>query len=140
MIIGKLEMGLNSVNAWAIKILLVLVVMVVICLWSFDLFLCENKLIGEKISHNEEYVASIFKRSCGASTADIMIIGIRLSNEKFEPDNYNNWVFTIQGNTDINVSWIEDNKLNIKYNVTSNQLTKKRKWRDTNITYLEIYH
>jgi Family of unknown function (DUF5412) len=118
-----------------LAILLVLAILSVIFLVSFDMSLCGNQLIEDVKSPNGKYAASVFERNCGATTPYIEIVSLNSSVAKFDPENYNNWVFTIHGGSKVKAAWISDDKLKVSYTFTGDALAQQEKWNGINITF-----
>lgn len=89
----------------------------------------------EKVSPNGEVTASFFERNCGATTPYIQVVSLRLSDEKFEPENYDDWVFTIHGRSKIRINWEETNRLSISYSGTGDTPTLITKWKGITVYY-----
>lgn len=102
---------------------------------SCDASLCSNELINEVISPDRKYVASVFERDCGATVPYIRVVTLRLSNAKFFAEEYDNWVFTIHGQSDVRVSWAATDKLKIAYSGTGDRPTQREKWKNVVISY-----
>jgi Family of unknown function (DUF5412) len=117
-----------------LAILSVLAILLVIFLMSFDMSLCGNQLIEDVKSPNGKYTASVFERNCGATTPYIEIVSLNSSAAKFDPENYDNWVFTVQGRSKVKAIWISDDKLKVSYTYTGEALTQQEKWNGINIT------
>jgi hypothetical protein len=101
---------------------------------SFDMSLCDNQLIEDVKSPNGKYTASVFERDCGATTPYIEIVSLHSSAAKFDPENYDNWVFTVQGRSKVKATWISDDKLKVSYTYTGEALTQQEKWNGIDIT------
>lgn len=92
-------------------------------------------MLSEHESPNGKYVASVFERNCGATTPYVQVVAMRTSENTFDPEMYDDWVFTIHGRTELKVSWVEDGKLSIDYSGTGDQPTQREKWRDVVVSY-----
>ncbi|MGZ3912012.1 MAG: hypothetical protein ACXVBR_18140 [Flavisolibacter sp.] len=97
--------------------------------------LCGVELLGESKSPDEEYVATIFERNCGATTPFVRVVSLRHVGSEFAPDDDDDWVFTIHGQSYIHVSWIENKKLEISYSETGDNPTQRTKWEKITIKY-----
>lgn len=107
-----------------------LVLLLATFLMSCDMSLCSNELIEDVTSPTGKYIASVFERNCGATTPYVRVLSLRSSGEKFDPDDDDDWVFTVHGQSDVQVSWMADNKLKVSYAGIWDQLTRREKWKD----------
>ena len=124
-------------NAWGTKTyrntLVCLVIALFLTYCGNDL--CNNSLYNEKVSPDGKITASFFERNCGATTPYVQVVSLRLSNEKFEPEKFDDWVFTIHGRSKIKMKWEEMDKLSISYSGTGDSPTLKNKWNGITISY-----
>ena len=105
-------------------------------LGSCDASLCSNELINEVASPNGKYIASVFERNCGATTPYVRVVSLHSSDAKLAPEDSDDWVFTIHGQSDVKVSWIADDKLKVSYSGTGEQPTRReKKWKGIVIAY-----
>ena len=91
-------------NAWGIKAFqnyLICLAIAAMLTVSCNTELCNNSLHDEKISPDGKFTASFFERNCGATTPYVQVISLRLSNNKLDPENFDDWVFTIHGRSKI---------------------------------------
>jgi len=133
---NKLETVLITVNAWdtnKMRNLLFLFVSLIITSCGIDI--CDNDLLFEVSSPDKQYIASVFERNCGATTPYMRIVSSRLSNEEFNPNKHDNWVFNINGQSNIEVNWTSSRELHILFSGTGSQVSQKEKWRDVIIKY-----
>jgi hypothetical protein len=125
------------VNAWGINfalrylLLFCAATVVVACGGS----LCGNDVIKESVSPDGKYVASVIERNCGATTPYVQVISLRLSNTKLDPEKHDDWVFTIHGQSKIELNWESTRKLNISYSGTGDNPTQRVSWQDVAISY-----
>jgi Family of unknown function (DUF5412) len=112
----------------------ILAMLLVVFLVSCGMNLCDNQLIEDVKSPNGKYTASVFERDCGATTPYIEIVSLHSSAAKFDPENYDDWVFTVQGRSKVKATWISDDKLQVSYTYTGEKLTQQEKWNGINIT------
>jgi hypothetical protein len=96
---------------------------------------CGNDLVSESISTDGKYVASVFERNCGATTPYVQVVSLRLSNTKLNPENHDDWVFTIHGKSKVELFWENANRLNISYTGTGDKPTERDSWKNVTITY-----
>lgn len=97
--------------------------------------ICENKVIEEYISIEGENVATLFERSCGAPSPIVKVVGLRKISEEFNPERHENWVFTIHGYSEIDVSWKGKDSLHISYSHTGDKPTTREIWNQIRVTY-----
>lgn len=102
---------------------------------SCDMSLCSNELIEDITSPTGKYVASIFERNCDATTPYVRVVSLRSLDEEFDPNDDDEWVFTIHGQSDVKVSWMADNKLRVSYTGTGDLPTRREKWKDVVVSY-----
>lgn len=116
MIKNRLKRDQAIVNVWAIRIKVLHVLLVLFLSDCSDL--CCVDLLSESNSPDGKYVATVFERNCGATTPFVRVVGLRHAGSGFAPDEDDDWVFTIHGQSDIYVSWIENAELKISYSET----------------------
>ena len=122
-------------NAWDIKLCAtLLVILIALFVTSCD-SLCGNEIKDEVISPTGKYIAIIFERNCGATTPYISIVSLRFSDMKFDPEDKNNWIFEIKGQSAIEVDWVAINKLKISFTGTGASPNKNEKWKNVVISY-----
>ena len=124
-------------TAWdtslVIRNTLIILFFVTPLLYSCSRNVCDNKLREEVPSPNGEYVVSIIERNCGATTPFMSLVSIRRSDSSFDAEDYENWVFTIEGKSNIAVSWEENKKLKITYTGTGSTPNQKKTWNGIEI-------
>lgn len=97
--------------------------------------LCKNQLIYEVESPEQDYIASIFQRNCGATTPVINVVNVQRKKEILDFENYNNWAFTAHGESSVTVSWKANNDLLISYNTLDTNPTQKMQINGITISY-----
>jgi hypothetical protein len=98
------------------------------------IFKCADKIKSESISTDRNYIATVFSRDCGGATSlGSTIVNLRQKSESFNPDN--NEVFVIESDNEINLEWLQKNKLVIKYYLGNEVFRKETKWKNTSISY-----
>lgn len=100
---------------------------------------CSNTVVAEIVSPNRVYVASVFKRNCGATTPCISIVGLRYFNEEFDPERHDNWVFVAHDDIEVKVLWRTENEISIFYPGINDELTKRGAWNEVNVYYGEYF-
>lgn len=96
---------------------------------------CENEVLREIVSPDTKYVATVFKRDCGATTSYAQIIMIREKLSEFRGDNKEEDIFTMNGLLDINVYWKDSRHLVIEPPDANAVFVKRESWRDIAISY-----
>lgn len=122
-------------NAWAINMLRIYFLFLLFLLAACNRSICSNEIIDEKVSPNGKYIASFFERNCGATTPYVQVISLRPSNKKYNSENYNDWVFTIHGKSDVKMYWEDNYKLQISFSQTSDNPTQRTQWQEITISY-----
>jgi len=91
--------------------------------------------MSESISPDGKYIAAIFERNCGATTPHVIVVSLRLSSTKLDPENHDDWVFTIHGKSKIELHWESVSTLKISYSGTGDQPTRRSSWHEVAISY-----
>lgn len=120
-------------TAWAIRVKVLYVFLALFLSGCSDL--CSVDLLSESKSPDGNYIASVFERNCGATTPFVRVVSLRHTGSGFAPEEDDDWVFTIHGQSDINVSWIENTELKISYSATGDSPTRRNKWEKITIRY-----
>lgn len=100
-----------------------------------DSKLCSNLLLEEKISPDGKFIASIFERNCGATTPSVYVVSFRLSSAKIDLDNFDDWVFTIHGQSKLKARWEKNDELTIFYSNTGDNPTQRKEWKGIKVSY-----
>ena len=112
-------------------------------LWLFPVLLlaacddvCDVQPLGESVSPNGAYVATVTERDCGATTPFVRVVSLRRKGSPFDPDDDANWVFTVHGRARIELSWAGNSVLGISLGGAGDVATKRYSWKDIDIVYL----
>ncbi|SFD87056.1 hypothetical protein SAMN05428977_1001127 [Nitrosomonas sp. Nm166] len=97
--------------------------------------LCSVEPISKNKSPTGKYIANVFERDCGATTPYVRVVSLQETDSEFNPEEVKNWVFTIQGQSDIHVSWITKNELQISFSFTGDTPTQRSAWKNVTIRY-----
>ena len=97
--------------------------------------LCGNELIQEATSPDGDYVASVFERNCGATTQFIRGVSIRSSEDRFDPDDFDRWVFSTRGQPKLEVSWQGEKHLKVTLTGFGDVSRQKTEWDGVSISY-----
>jgi len=100
---------------------------------SCDLASCSNIVSTEKISPDGEYIATVFERNCGATTSYLQIVSLRRSKSNFDPDEYKDWIFSIEGKSNIKVRWLSSDKVSISFTGTGASPELTSDWRGISV-------
>lgn len=121
------------VNVWAIRMKVLYVFSALFLSGCSDL--CGVDFLSESKSPDGKYIATVFERNCGATTPFVRVVSLRHAGSGFSPEDDDDWIFTIHGQSDINVLWIESTKLKISYSPTGDSPTQRTKWEKITIKY-----
>jgi hypothetical protein len=94
---------------------------------------CGNEVLEEAASPSGAYRATTFERNCGATTPFVRIVSIRLSTKDFDPEETEDWVFTIDGQPTIQVAWKSDKELTITHSGSGSAPMRSASWKDVKI-------
>jgi hypothetical protein len=89
----------------------------------------------EVASPDGKHVAAVFERNCGATTPYVRVVSLRSSDAAFDPEDDDDWVFTIHGQSDVKVAWAADDRITVSYSGTGDQPTRREKWHEIAISY-----
>lgn len=97
---------------------------------------CENTVLAEVNSPDGKKVASLFEHGCGATTPFVQVVTIREYGTRFEGNDTEDFIFTMQGQQKIEVQWEGDNRLVIKRPPNAGDIFKELKsWNGVEISY-----
>ncbi|WP_354411626.1 hypothetical protein [Marinobacterium sp. MBR-111] len=134
---GLIKRVLSTVNAWGIKRpWIVIIIGFVFLLSGCGPDLCSSELLFENASPDKSYILTSFERNCGATTPYVRVLSLRVEKEGFDPDKYDDWIFTLHGPKNIKIEWNSNNSLIVYYPPTEDIPTKVEKWRNVNISYV----
>jgi hypothetical protein len=81
-------------------------------------------------------IASSFERNCGATTRYVHVVALNILGEKLDPENFDNWVFSIHGDSVIKLKWEDYDKLLITYSgIGDSPTSSETEWRGITISY-----
>ena len=124
---------LKSANTALVLVLAVLVVLIIyLCYLARD-FPCENITEKEVLSLDGRYIATLFERNCGATTDFVTIVSIRDKDKAFRPET-DSRVLVIEGSSLVDMHWVSQNTLTLKYNAHEPFL-KNERWGDISIEH-----
>ena len=123
-------------NVWDIKSMrFPLSILISTLLIACNCGICSNDVLREVTSPDGKYIVSIFERNCGATTPFVRVVSIRSAGNRFNPDAYDDWVFTIHSQSDINANWVDNSNLKIYYSGKGDKPTKREHWKEITISY-----
>lgn len=76
---------------------------------------CGSEVLQETSSTNGQFTATAFERGCGATSPFTRIVSVRASAARFDGEDREKWVFTIEGQPDIRLMWTGPAHLTVKY-------------------------
>lgn len=101
---------------------------------GFDL--CENTIIRSSKSPDNRFVATVFQRGCGATTPTLSVVSMRNLSSEQDLDKIEDWVFSIEADSGVEVKWLSDDKLNISYMWQGDSPSRKQNiWKEVSIAY-----
>lgn len=118
----------------------VLCIVLALTLWLYNFFniICIDSVVSETSSINNQYIATLFQRDCGATTSISTIVSIRDKQDNFAGDR-DDFVFVVKGEQQIDVKWVPNNKLQIT-SCETNVFIKKAVWNGIRIEYVKRNH
>lgn len=93
--------------------------------------LCGNEVIESIESPNEEYIAYVFKRSCGATTKDSFQLSVLKKGETLQNKKGNVYI----SGGDFEIEWSKENELTVTY-WSSDVYKKEAKFKGIRIDYV----
>jgi hypothetical protein len=96
---------------------------------------CSNETINEVTSRDSQYVATIFKRDCGATTSFAQVVMIRKQGSPFRGDDKDEYVFTMEGLLKLKVYWKDASHLHIEPPDQNAIFIQRDSWKDVKISY-----
>lgn len=97
---------------------------------SFD---CIHRVLSEAASPDGDYVATISERSCGAVTHDYRVVSIRRRRNRFKGEDHKAWVFWMEYQPEIKVSWSGQRQLAVFYPAATGKKVEVERWQDVTI-------
>jgi hypothetical protein len=97
---------------------------------------CGNEVLQEATSADGQCTATAFERGCGATSPFARIVSVRSGATRFDRENRDEWVFTIQGQPDIRLTWTGPEHLTVKYGGGSGRVVRQAViWNGVAISY-----
>ena len=86
-------------------------------------FVCDDELLKEVKSHNQERVATAYVRNCGATTGYATQVTVRWTSSSPESTDL---VFSVDSKREIQIEWLDDLTLIVRCpNCSENQVYKR---------------
>jgi hypothetical protein len=96
-----------------------------------NLALCDDEIVKEVVSPNNEYIAYVYIRNCGATTDEFYNVAVYPFNKRFPPRRGNiSWSDKL-----VEVFWITNNKLEIRYSKKTDLFKKEKQIYNINVSY-----
>jgi len=127
---GKIPPAPHTLTVYRNKAIFLIIIVLAGCT-----DLCANTITKESNPPDHRFVASLFERNCEATTPLVRVVRLRHSRSIFSPSNVDNWVFTIHGESNIEIKWVSDKELKIIYTATGDKPTQRKRWGDVVVTY-----
>ena len=100
---------------------------------------CGNQVKSETESPDKRLVATHFERNCGATTQFVQVVSIRPIGSLFDGNNTDEFVFTMQGNHEIDLHWMNASQLVIgRPSIRVDIFKERESWRDISIQFVPL--
>jgi hypothetical protein len=97
---------------------------------------CENSILTETNSPDQQLVAAVFERGCGATTPFVQAVSLRKWGSPFDGDAQDSVVFTMKGRAQVRVAWLADKRLVITRPEARSDIFKELTvWEDVTVAY-----
>ena len=96
--------------------------------------LCGSAIIKESVSPGQKYIATVYEWDCGATTSFNRVINIRSYGSDFDGGDQDDWVYSLEGQLDVNVMWLSKDELKVFYPAGTNPHAQTS-WRDVRISF-----
>ena len=96
--------------------------------------LCGSTLIKESVSPGQKYIATIYEWDCGATTSLNRVINLRSYGSDFDGEDQDDWIYSLEGQLDVDVQWISKDELKIFYPAGTDPHVKTI-WHDVRISF-----
>lgn len=97
---------------------------------------CGNEVLQETTSAGGQYTATAFERGCGATAPFSRIVSVRSTAIRFDGGNKDEWVFVIQDQPDIQLTWTGPEHLTVKYGRGNEHVMRQAViWSGISISY-----
>jgi len=126
----------RCIGRFPLILLVLFAPLLLLAISEHDFSLCGNELLSESKSPGGKYIASVFERNCGATTPYVRVVSLRSAGKEFDPEDNENWIFSIRGQAEITAAWASDEEVSISYMGGDGESPiKKSSWGDVAATY-----
>jgi hypothetical protein len=108
---------------------------IVIALLASCLFHCDDRVTGEARSPDGEWIAAVYERDCGATTAISVNVNIRPTSARFDASKFEP-VFVVAGPAGVSLEWQDVNHLVVSCPVDGAPYRSLDQWRHVSIQYV----
>jgi hypothetical protein len=98
-----------------------------------SLFDCGNKVLQQASSPDGKYVATLFERSCGATTPFYRMVALHSAGTDFRMDTADNSAFSLQGQPDVKLQWEDTHRLVLVSYQCDDTSLRQKIWGDVKI-------
>ena len=96
--------------------------------------LCGSTIIKESVSPGQKYIATVYEWDCGATTSFNRVINLRSYDSDFDGGDQDDWVYSLEGQLDVDVMWMSKDELKVFYPVGTNPHAQTT-WHDVRISF-----
>lgn len=96
--------------------------------------LCGSTIINESVSPGQKYIATVYEWDCGATTPFNRVINLRSYGSDLDGGDQDDWIYSLQGQLDVNVVWLSKDELKVFYPAGTNPHAQTT-WRDVRISF-----
>jgi hypothetical protein len=110
-----------------------------ICLAGCDP--CGDIVLGNSVSPDATHVATIYERSCGATTPDMIVVQLRANGSRFRSNDFSRIIFSSRYEK-VAVTWITPRAVRIECERcgTASGSIKRYRWNDIEVSYGSLGH
>ena len=97
---------------------------------------CGDIVLGNTMSPNGNYIATIYERGCGATTPDMVVVQLRAKGSRFKSNDFSRVIFSSRYER-LTVVWItpEAVRIDCERCGTTVGSIKRSRWNDIQILY-----
>ena len=96
--------------------------------------LCGSTVINESVSPGQKYIATVYEWGCGATTSFNRVVNIRSTGSEFDGGNQDDWVYSLEGQLDVDVMWLSKDELKVFYPAGTNPHAQTT-WHEVRISF-----
>lgn len=86
---------------------------------------CQSDVVQEAISPDGYRVATAFERGCGATSPFTRVVGVRPKGTRFDGESKSEWVFFVEGQPDIRLTWTGPDRLTVKHSGSGGRVIRQ---------------